>query len=99
MNAYLFALLGFDGGGEERSPARVLAITFTDKAASEMRRRVALRLHLAACRACPAFERQLLSLRQALGAWRHYTETGNEADSFHELFFAFRQCDHGRHEL
>jgi hypothetical protein len=35
--------------------------------------RVALRLHLAACKACPAFEGQLLTLRQALGRWRHYT--------------------------
>ncbi|HYF43087.1 MAG TPA: zf-HC2 domain-containing protein [Ramlibacter sp.] len=35
--------------------------------------RVALRLHLAACKACPRFERQLLTLRQALSHWRHYT--------------------------
>lgn len=40
--------------------------------------RVALRLHLAACRACPVFERQLLTLRTTLGRWRHYAE--NEAD-------------------
>jgi ATP-dependent exoDNAse (exonuclease V) beta subunit len=44
VNAYLLALLGLDGSGEPRSPARLLAITFTDKAASQMRRRVALRL-------------------------------------------------------
>ena len=36
--------------------------------------RVALRLHLAACRACPVFERQLLTMRNALGRWRHYTD-------------------------
>ncbi len=41
--------------------------------------RVALRLHLAACKACPAFERQLLTLRQALGHWRHYA-AGDEAE-------------------
>jgi hypothetical protein len=35
--------------------------------------RVALRLHLAACRACPRFERQMLVMRQAMGRWRHYT--------------------------
>ena len=34
--------------------------------------RIALRLHLAACRACPVFERQLLTMRRALGRWRHY---------------------------
>lgn len=38
------------------------------------RERWALRLHLALCEACPRFERQLLILRQAMGAWRHYGE-------------------------
>jgi hypothetical protein len=32
--------------------------------------RVALRLHLAACQACPKFEHQLSVMRQALGRWR-----------------------------
>lgn len=36
--------------------------------------RVALRLHMAACKACPAFERQLLTLRNALSSWRNYNE-------------------------
>lgn len=35
--------------------------------------RVALRLHLAACHACPKFERQLLTMRNALVRWRNYT--------------------------
>jgi hypothetical protein len=34
--------------------------------------RVALRLHLAACTACPKFERQLLIMRGALARWRNY---------------------------
>ena len=34
--------------------------------------RVALRLHLAACNACPLFERQLLTMRNALHSWRNY---------------------------
>ncbi len=33
--------------------------------------RIALRLHLAACQACPVFERQLLTMRRALAHWRH----------------------------
>lgn len=37
--------------------------------------RLALRLHLAACRACPKFERQMLTMRNALRQWRHYSES------------------------
>ena len=36
--------------------------------------RVTLRFHLAACNACPIFERQLLTMRDALGRWRNYSE-------------------------
>ena len=36
--------------------------------------RLALRLHLAVCTACPVFERQLLTMRNALQRWRHYVE-------------------------
>ena len=35
--------------------------------------RLALRLHLAACSACPVFERQLLTMRNAMKRWRSYT--------------------------
>lgn len=34
--------------------------------------RIALRLHLAACKACPRFERQMLTMRNAMRHWRHY---------------------------
>lgn len=36
--------------------------------------RLALHLHLALCEACPRFERQLLTMRNAMGQWRHYAE-------------------------
>jgi hypothetical protein len=35
--------------------------------------RVALRFHLAACHACPRFERQVLLMRDAMRRWRNYT--------------------------
>ncbi|MBC7376332.1 MAG: zf-HC2 domain-containing protein [Burkholderiaceae bacterium] len=35
---------------------------------------LALRLHLAACKACPKFEDQILTMRNALARWRNYTE-------------------------
>lgn len=38
--------------------------------------RVALRLHLAICAACPRFERQVLTLRNAMKQWRNYA--GND---------------------
>jgi hypothetical protein len=37
--------------------------------------RIALRLHMAACKVCPRFERQVLTMRNALRQWRHYTDT------------------------
>jgi hypothetical protein len=35
--------------------------------------RVALRLHLLICKACPRFERQMLHMRNQLKQWRNYT--------------------------
>lgn len=34
---------------------------------------IALKLHLAVCKTCPKFENQVLTLRAAMGRWRHYT--------------------------
>jgi hypothetical protein len=34
--------------------------------------RLALKLHLLACKTCPKFENQILTLRAAMGKWRHY---------------------------
>ena len=36
--------------------------------------RVALYFHLLACKACPTFERQVLTLRNAMRQWRKYSE-------------------------
>lgn len=36
--------------------------------------RIALRFHLAACKTCPVFERQVLTMRHALRQWRNYAE-------------------------
>lgn len=36
--------------------------------------RLALRLHLLACKACPRFEKQVLTLRNAMRQWRNYSE-------------------------
>lgn len=41
--------------------------------------RIALRLHLLACAACPRFERQMLMMRNSMQQWRHYAE--EEPDS------------------
>ncbi|MGQ0708914.1 MAG: zf-HC2 domain-containing protein [Rhodoferax sp.] len=37
--------------------------------------RLALRLHLSVCKACPRFQRQMLTMRHAMGQWRHYSES------------------------
>jgi hypothetical protein len=53
--------------------ASALLIAREDRALPRVER-WALRLHLALCGACPRFERQLLTLRNAMGQWRHYVE-------------------------
>ena len=40
--------------------------------------RAALRVHMAMCQACPRFERQVLTMRNAMKQWRGYS--GDEAD-------------------
>lgn len=35
--------------------------------------RLALRLHLVVCRACPRFVRQVALMRSAVGRWKHYS--------------------------
>ncbi|MBA3594641.1 MAG: zf-HC2 domain-containing protein [Pseudomonadota bacterium] len=43
---------------------------------------MALRLHLMACKACPQFENQILTMRQAMARWRQTSdESGNKRDS------------------
>lgn len=36
--------------------------------------RIALKLHLLACDACPKFETQILTMRAAMKQWRHYSD-------------------------
>lgn len=36
--------------------------------------KVALRLHMAMCAACPKFERQVLTMRNAMRQWRNYQD-------------------------
>lgn len=38
--------------------------------------RLALRLHMAVCAACPTFERQVFTMRNAMRQWRNYEEHG-----------------------
>jgi hypothetical protein len=33
---------------------------------------LALRVHMAMCKACPIFERQVLTMRNAMKQWRNY---------------------------
>jgi hypothetical protein len=54
--------------------------------------RLALRVHLAVCAACPAFQRQILTMRNAMQQWRNY-ETADQAGPTAE---AERQPDGGR---
>lgn len=42
--------------------------------------RLALRLHMAMCQACPRFERQLLTMRNAMKQWRNYADADEAGD-------------------
>lgn len=35
---------------------------------------IALKLHMMACKACPEFENQVLTMRAAMGKWRNYPD-------------------------
>jgi hypothetical protein len=50
--------------------AAALLIAREDRALS-LPDRVALKLHLMACDACPKFEKQVLTMRAAMGRWRN----------------------------
>lgn len=56
--------------------AAALVIAREDRALS-LPDNIALKLHLLACKACPKFEKQVLTLRATLGHWRHYTGEGD----------------------
>ena len=40
--------------------------------ALDWRDRLAVRMHMAMCAACPNFERQMLTMRNAMAQWRNY---------------------------
>lgn len=44
------------------------------------RDRLALRMHMAVCVACPIFERQVLAMRNALQQWRNYENLESASD-------------------
>ncbi|MFZ2309373.1 MAG: zf-HC2 domain-containing protein [Rhodoferax sp.] len=41
--------------------------------------RLALRLHMAMCEACPRFERQILTMRNSMRQWRNYADSDDSA--------------------
>jgi Putative zinc-finger len=55
-----------------------LVIAREDRALPQAER-MALRLHMAICRTCPVFERQVLTMRNAMKQWRHYSADDDSA--------------------
>ena len=41
--------------------------------ALNLRERMSLRMHMAICKACPPFEHQMLTMRNAMKQWRNYS--------------------------
>jgi hypothetical protein len=42
--------------------------------------RLTVKMHLAMCKACPVFERQLLTMRNAMRQWRNYESPDAQKD-------------------
>ncbi len=53
--------------------AAALLVAREDRALT-LEDRLALRLHLLACKACPNFAQQMLTMRQVMARWRQYGE-------------------------
>ncbi len=58
----------------------VLVIAREDRALP-WQERLALRLHMAICAACPVFERQVITMRNAMHQWRNYQEPDSVAEA------------------
>ncbi len=64
----------------KRSCKEVAAILIArEDRALGLTERVALRIHLAMCDACPDFERQILSMQNSMRQWRNYTGSEKSA--------------------
>jgi hypothetical protein len=46
--------------------------------------RLALRVHMAICATCPRFERQILTMGNAMKQWRNYGAAGPESPERHK---------------
>ena len=57
--------------------AASLLIALEDRE-SALAEKVALRLHIYACKACPNFEQQILIMRKSLKLWRNYSVDGKD---------------------
>lgn len=56
-----------------RSCKEVVALVIAkEDRALPLTERLALRLHLSICKTCPIFQRQVLTMRNAMKQWRHY---------------------------
>lgn len=51
----------------------VLLVSMQDRQLG-LKERLALRFHMVICKACPQFERQLLTMKNAMRQWRNYGE-------------------------
>jgi len=62
-----------------RSCKEVTALVIArEDRALPMAEQLALRMHMAMCKACPPFERQVSSMRNAMKQWRNYTDGSDD---------------------